>query len=112
MRPFRIGADHLDVLGRAADHRHGVFADGGDRALTGGVGVDREQGGLLGDDARAALPDAGVGSARIHGEILAEQAENGAEHGVLEGWEGRAGVRGEGCAGGDSCVPEADPEVE
>ena len=66
------GPDGDDIAGRAAKHLLGFFADGFHFA---GVLVDRDDGGLVDDDAFALGEDQRVGRAQIDGEIGRKETE-------------------------------------
>jgi hypothetical protein len=64
--------DGDDVARRAAEHLLGLLAHGLDFV---GLGVDRDDGGLVDDDALAVGVDQRVGRAQVDGEVIGEEAE-------------------------------------
>ena len=69
--PSLSGRIASDVVRRTADHPLGLGADGEDLA---GLGVHRDDGGLVEHHAAAADVDQGVGRAEVHRHVAADDA--------------------------------------
>ena len=67
------GANRLDVARRAADHALGLGADREDRA---GERVDRDDGGLVQDDAASADVDERVRGPEVDGHVATQEPEH------------------------------------
>ena len=73
MTPSFSGPHGLDVGRRAADHPLGLGADGEDGA---GERVDRDDGGLVQDDAPSAYVDERVRGPQVDCHVTTEEPEN------------------------------------